>query len=133
MQPVRRPAACARVRPWPSCASNVLISRAVPSFCESRVTPPSVSVPSTSMRSNLICAARFLSAAVSLGKSTNQASKRLRKSLGQGSVYRTPKHRRGREPRVGVVTKLQRSEEHTSELQSPMYLVCRLLLEKKKK
>src|ERR1017187_1655506 len=28
---------------------------------------------------------------------------------------------------------LARSEEHTSELQSPMYLVCRLLLEKKKK
>src|SRR5437764_14961065 len=26
----------------------------------------------------------------------------------------------------------ERSEEHTSELQSPMYLVCRLLLEKKK-
>src|SRR5437762_5607712 len=29
------------------------------------------------------------------------------------------------------VNKTQRSEEHTSELQSPMYLVCRLLLEKK--
>src|SRR5947208_10873671 len=28
--------------------------------------------------------------------------------------------------------KLQRSEEHTSELQSPDHLVCRLLLEKKK-
>src|SRR5437879_9231475 len=28
---------------------------------------------------------------------------------------------------------LERSEEHTSELQSPMYLVCRLLLEKKKR
>src|SRR2546425_8069524 len=28
---------------------------------------------------------------------------------------------------------LQRSEEHTSELQSLAYLVCRLLLEKKKK
>src|SRR5437764_6321169 len=28
---------------------------------------------------------------------------------------------------------IERSEEHTSELQSPMYLVCRLLLEKKKK
>src|SRR5437762_3596433 len=27
----------------------------------------------------------------------------------------------------------ERSEEHTSELQSPMYLVCRLLLEKKNK
>src|SRR5437764_4463139 len=26
---------------------------------------------------------------------------------------------------------VDRSEEHTSELQSPMYLVCRLLLEKK--
>src|SRR5437879_10829704 len=30
------------------------------------------------------------------------------------------------------VSQLRRSEEHTSELQSPMYLVCRLLLEKKK-
>src|SRR5258707_11633123 len=31
-----------------------------------------------------------------------------------------------------VVVKLWRSEEHTSELQSRQYLVCRLLLEKKK-
>src|SRR5437763_5301169 len=30
-------------------------------------------------------------------------------------------------------SRVDRSEEHTSELQSPMYLVCRLLLEKKKK
>src|SRR5437879_8712436 len=28
---------------------------------------------------------------------------------------------------------VERSEEHTSELQSPMYLVCRLLLEKKER
>src|SRR5256885_2867412 len=35
-----------------------------------------------------------------------------------------PHHRTGRAPR---------SEEHTSELQSPCNLVCRLLLEKKKK
>src|SRR5437879_11644333 len=34
-----------------------------------------------------------------------------------------------RESRCGARS---RSEEHTSELQSPMYLVCRLLLEKKK-
>src|SRR5258708_23760906 len=33
----------------------------------------------------------------------------------------------------GVVVKQNRSEEHTSELQSPDHLVCRLLLEKKKK
>src|SRR5437763_16787291 len=32
-----------------------------------------------------------------------------------------------------VGKEIPRSEEHTSELQSPMYLVCRLLLEKKKK
>src|SRR5437879_10381372 len=31
-----------------------------------------------------------------------------------------------------IVNLETRSEEHTSELQSPMYLVCRLLLEKKK-
>src|SRR5438876_12189658 len=30
-------------------------------------------------------------------------------------------------------TRSARSEEHTSELQSPVHLVCRLLLEKKKK
>src|SRR2546426_6119255 len=35
-------------------------------------------------------------------------------------------------PRLHVVF-LDRSEEHTSELQSPCNLVCRLLLEKKKK
>src|SRR3712207_8445602 len=33
----------------------------------------------------------------------------------------------------GANTKCDRSEEHTSELQSRQYLVCRLLLEKKKK
>src|SRR5690348_18072234 len=32
-----------------------------------------------------------------------------------------------------IVLKTGRSEEHTSELQSPVHLVCRLLLEKKKK
>src|SRR2546426_5764087 len=54
--------------------------------------------------------------------------------------------RRDRHPRPGAVRTLQgrvagcsrrrrrtRSEEHTSELQSPCNLVCRLLLEKKKK
>src|SRR5256885_6230368 len=34
---------------------------------------------------------------------------------------------------VGILRCLTRSEEHTSELQSPCNLVCRLLLEKKKK
>src|SRR5437879_12099875 len=35
-------------------------------------------------------------------------------------------------PTCGSGRSTARSEEHTSELQSPMYLVCRLLLEKKK-
>src|SRR2546425_4438072 len=35
--------------------------------------------------------------------------------------------------RLGTMNVSQRSEEHTSELQSLAYLVCRLLLEKKKK
>src|SRR5260370_39135545 len=34
---------------------------------------------------------------------------------------------------IGLAQRLQRSEEHTSELQSHLNLVCRLLLEKKKK
>src|SRR5256885_172338 len=34
---------------------------------------------------------------------------------------------------VAAMSKSKRSEEHTSELQSPCNLVCRLLLEKKKK
>src|SRR3712207_8336163 len=38
-----------------------------------------------------------------------------------------------REVLDGIGKVLARSEEHTSELQSRQYLVCRLLLEKKKK
>src|SRR2546430_10048451 len=40
---------------------------------------------------------------------------------------------RGRRPLPGVPDRRPRSEEHTSELQSQSNLVCRLLLEKKKK
>src|SRR3712207_8866149 len=35
--------------------------------------------------------------------------------------------------KIDVFVEVDRSEEHTSELQSRQYLVCRLLLEKKKK
>src|SRR5215203_2151824 len=52
-----------------------------------------------------------------------------------GAALRAP--RRDRRPRAGALRlrarTLERSEEHTSELQSRQYLVCRLLLEKKKK
>src|SRR2546430_12574559 len=39
----------------------------------------------------------------------------------------------GRPPRPGPAEEAYRSEEHTSELQSQSNLVCRLLLEKKKR
>src|SRR5258708_30362225 len=38
----------------------------------------------------------------------------------------------GRDEKADFFTATTRSEEHTSELQSPDHLVCRLLLEKKK-
>src|SRR2546422_8257427 len=43
-----------------------------------------------------------------------------------------PPHRGG-DPQAAVLVTVGRSEEHTSELQSRLHLVCRLLLEKKKK
>src|SRR5436189_3989104 len=49
----------------------------------------------------------------------------------RGAVRGDPAHPRRRNR--GPAGQDRRSEEHTSELQSPMYLVCRLLLEKKKK
>src|SRR5687767_15756728 len=62
---------------------------------------------------------------------------------GPSSTRRAPRRSRGAARRLGgglsvqrtlspVRGRLPRSEEHTSELQSLAYLVCRLLLEKKK-
>src|SRR5256885_7380428 len=48
-----------------------------------------------------------------------------------GNVARQDQH--PRDPASFADRGVQRSEEHTSELQSPCNLVCRLLLEKKKK
>src|SRR3712207_6993985 len=60
-----------------------------------------------------------------------------RSSSGRRAVcleYPLPRPRRAIRPhRQRADQRVQRSEEHTSELQSRQYLVCRLLLEKKKK
>src|SRR5437879_9815111 len=53
-------------------------------------------------------------------------------TLRMGERKRTQQHR-VHDAKNRRVRAHARSEEHTSELQSPMYLVCRLLLEKKKK
>src|SRR5687768_18240494 len=54
--------------------------------------------------------------------------------LGQIHLSHAPAALGAREPgQPGLVLAKERSEEHTSELQSRLHLVCRLLLEKKKK
>src|SRR5687767_15707109 len=70
-----------------------------------------------------------------------RAPARLRSASGHGRLCPAPAQlryapvrrllQRGLEP--GHALAQQRSEEHTSELQSLAYLVCRLLLEKKNK
>src|SRR2546422_5867795 len=60
-----------------------------------------------------------------------QALKANPDRLASGTVLEA-KLDRGRGP-VATVLVQNRSEEHTSELQSRLHLVCRLLLEKKKK
>src|SRR3712207_7622157 len=53
---------------------------------------------------------------------------RIRRASGDTIALSRVARSRGR----GAATGSSRSEEHTSELQSRQYLVCRLLLEKKK-
>src|SRR5437660_10252645 len=58
---------------------------------------------------------------------------RRRPARHRGSRPRSPAPRALRPPRRSPRRRASRSEEHTSELQSRGHLVCRLLLEKKKK
>src|SRR6266566_8747070 len=54
-----------------------------------------------------------------------------RPNLPDQPVAALPRHRKVAQEDVGAFALKRRSEEHTSELQSPCNLVCRLLLEKK--
>src|SRR5689334_24488559 len=56
----------------------------------------------------------------------------VRSNLGAGPGWRSPSTSTNT-PRSVLYGCVVRSEEHTSELQSQFHLVCRLLLEKKKK
>src|SRR5258708_31535336 len=58
-------------------------------------------------------------------------SAELNRRCAPGAPAARPRVRRSGGPRGRA--RLTRSEEHTSELQSPDHLVCRLLLEKKKR
>src|SRR3712207_9509887 len=72
-----------------------------------------------------ICRPERLVERAELRRAADRGAARARQAVDQGVGMQQPIDR----ARVGVV----RSEEHTSELQSRQYLVCRLLLEKKKK
>src|SRR3712207_8121574 len=85
-----------------------------------RLPPRSTLFPYTTLfRSRSSPAALRRAAVAPPGKPRSRARHRQRRS-GQRCFPAPP-------PRTGT-----RSEEHTSELQSRQYLVCRLLLEKKK-
>src|SRR5947209_15868542 len=56
-----------------------------------------------------------------------------RRGLSDDGLPAQPDPRLVRRHPAGLLQRDDRSEEHTSELQSRQYLVCRLLLEKKKK
>src|SRR5689334_23543011 len=60
-----------------------------------------------------------------------RAPRAARLPRGRGPLRRLPRSGAGRRRHLPVAP--LRSEEHTSELQSQFHLVCRLLLEKKKK
>src|SRR3989449_3876590 len=77
-----------------------------------------------------------------IGRRDGEARERVARAvealrpLGDAVVPRIPRHFDGRRasPQLLEATgDTRRSEEHTSELQSRLHLVCRLLLEKKKK
>src|SRR2546422_7877235 len=67
----------------------------------------------------------------------NSGENRRKKSDGKMASCRgrqvSPQGIPAQSPGLRLVATLRRSEEHTSELQSRLHLVCRLLLEKKKK
>src|SRR5437762_8998829 len=71
------------------------------------------------------------------GQHRSRRSQPERQAAGYGGGGAWPDHRAESSDHAGEEIHCEfqdsqgRSEEHTSELQSPMYLVCRLLLEKK--
>src|SRR3712207_8289263 len=90
-----------------------------------RRPPRSTLFPYTTLFRSRVCAGTRRAVAMSSTGTTGQASE---DEMSEEQQLR--KHLRWPD---GVVLILGRSEEHTSELQSRQYLVCRLLLEKKKK
>src|SRR2546422_3216121 len=104
------------------------------------------SLPATGWRTAICCCARARRTTPCSAAEGNDVHRPLRAGTG-GETHRAahlarhpvpgaepggPAVARVPAPRVGAGPRHRRSEEHTSELQSRLHLVCRLLLEKKK-
>src|SRR3712207_7206673 len=74
-----------------------------------------------------------ISASCANRKGTSRSTARRTRARQSASASHAPRPRPSVRPRSARFPCRRRSEEHTSELQSRQYLVCRLLLEKKKK
>ena len=67
------------------------------------------------------------------GENIEKALKKFKRKYERTGVLKELRRRQYfTKPSVAKRIAMQRSEEHTSELQSRQYLVCRLLIEKKK-
>src|SRR3989449_10836420 len=103
--------------------------------------PPPIPQPWTAAMTGLVRCQRCRS---SVTESRSRAHQRLMYSATSTPVASSDDRPSGRramsnpaeKPRpapVRMIARVSRSEEHTSELQSRLHLVCRLLLEKKKR
>src|SRR5688500_20049765 len=94
--------------------------------------PASTLFPYTTLfRSAIDVLRREIRAALALGEPVHRVDARLREQTAQHRDV-LDRQRGGGVRDVADRGEVVRSEEHTSELQSPCNLVCRLLLEKKK-
>src|SRR5690606_41003935 len=145
-----------------SCATGFISACRITDAESSRNTCPGSSIPSSpprEMEREWVCPSATASSPITADKSMSPASRAAARSLtsifrsSSSTLIRSPSPRwreRMKEPagRAGAPKgslrrgpektrksrwRRRRSEEHTSELQSRENLVCRLLLEKKKK
>src|SRR5690348_17757696 len=109
----------------PSAADSALDTPREPKSCSLNGTCAAASSLVRSRYSRIVCLTCQLTVATVTGYHTRISSVSTydgtQKQSGQVLSY------------VETLLMRVRSEEHTSELQSPVHLVCRLLLEKKKK
>src|SRR2546423_6316705 len=95
-----------------------------------RRPPRSTLFPYTTLFRSLACARRELRAC--LARAVNALARRVGEVFAQLATGLRREQQRDHSAHGCADDEVGRSEEHTSELQSLAYLVCRLLLEKKK-